>query len=176
MQPLYEEFENIVVQYFSFFRSTLHSINKTDIELIVNDLKKQRNDYIQARIKVVSMSEAIKENSGNTDVLEFCEALKGFFFVNKENALMKTSGTSMFDDPAILEMLYENSMSSGGGRLIHTLERHLRKKRFDSTYEVPVENIMFYIEEKLSKMEESWSTASSIYAKLRVNYLLSNRI
>ena len=41
VQPLYEEFENIVVQYFSFFRSTLHSINKTDIELIVNDLKKK---------------------------------------------------------------------------------------------------------------------------------------
>jgi hypothetical protein len=65
---------------------------------------------------------------------------------------------------------------SGGDRLIHTLECHLRKKRFDSTYEVPVENIMFYIEEELSKMEESWSTASSIYAKLRVNYLLSKRI
>ena len=55
------------------------------------------------------MSEAIKENLGNTDVLEFCDALKGFFFVNKENALMKTSGTSMFDDPAILEMLYDEA-------------------------------------------------------------------
>ena len=44
-------------------------MKNSELETIVNDLTKQRDEYIQARIKIVSMSEAIKQNLGNTDVL-----------------------------------------------------------------------------------------------------------
>lgn len=179
VQPLYEEFEKLVVQYFSFFRSTLNAINDTELDVIVKDLKKQRDEYIQARIKIVSMSEAIKEDLGNTDILEFCNALKEFFFVSKDNQL-QSHRSSMLDDPNMQQLLMyaqqQDEYSSRGSMLLRTLENYIRKKRLDKSNEIPLEDIMYYIEDALTKMEESWSSASSMYAKLRVNYLLSVRI
>lgn len=180
VQPLYEEFEKLVAQYFSFFRSTLQSIGDKELEIIVQDLRKQRDEYVQARIKIVSMSEAIKVDIGNSDILEFCNALKSFFFVSKENELLSSRGSSMLDDPNMQQLLMyaqeEGRQNSRGSMLLHELERFMRKQRFDGNNEIPLEKVMFYIEDELTKMEESWSSASSIYAKLRINYLLSKSI
>jgi hypothetical protein len=61
VEPLHAEFEKVVDQYFAFFRSALLNLKPESLEETISSLQSQRNEYILARIKLVSMTEAIKE-------------------------------------------------------------------------------------------------------------------
>jgi|GEM_PF-4682541 len=174
VEPLHDEFEKVVVQYFAFFRSALSELSQERLESTIAALKDQRNDYIQARIKIISMSEAIKEELGNDDIVAYCDSIKGFFFTDKNN-LLQTGSSSMLDNPQMQMLLYhaQSEYRSGGSRLLRMLERSLAEKEDVQDNKKALQDILTYIEQALSVMEDSWSKASSNYAKLRVNYLLS---
>lgn len=176
IEPLHQEFEKVVVQYFAFFRTMLAGINDklTNDESTLNlltQLKEQRNEYIQARIKIVSMSEAIK-SMGNSDVLEYCENIKAFFFIDRKTTFDYMGG-SLEDNLERIKFRIRKKMGieeSIGLNMLKMME--LEEKCDDSATH---EAIIFIIEDSIKNMEESWASVSSLYAKMRVNYLISKQ-
>ena len=99
------------------------------------------------------MTKAIRETLGNPDVVEYCDSVADFFF--PENYIM-----------------YEMSM---GEELLKELEGYFEEGGIENDGR-SLRVIIQYIDSALRTIELYWSEATSNYARLRVNYLLSQQI
>lgn len=162
IEPLYEEFEKIATQYFSLFRTTLDNLNTGEIDQSVLDtIKIQRNEYIQARLKLLSLLDSF---GFSPDTENLCVSIKEFFFINE--TVLRIPGE-------LPDEISNGPLRSRGEQMIDTIHDYWRQRTNDP---LPVESvskseITNYLKDAISSMELSWSESSKIYGDLKVKLL-----
>lgn len=166
VKPLYDEFQNVLDKYFTFFRSARSDLISKPLSETTTNLRQLREEYIQMRIRLIGMIDAISESFPETDLIEFAEAMKEFFSplpwtINEQ----PTSVVNIKDGQIMVGI----DLGTPGNILLNRFE-HLDHESTSS-----VSSGLLYIDRTIQHMEESWYNISMLFAKLKINYLINSK-
>lgn len=212
--PLHKEFEKVSKRYWKLFYLDLENLFKEDqryftlnedgryelanhTDSLTETLKKiedRRSKYLQGRLKITAIMEAISKKTDNKEILEYCETVNDFFFLDRnllqddqvqrriffnkkrlEKNIRKHFPISEEEKVNSKESSYSLARPSCGGAIIELLRDHLnRLDKIDEKFkdaEIREKYILSYIESIIDNMETTWGKALKIYTNLSVSKL-----
>ena len=166
VDPIYTELTPVVGEYYEFFRGCRNAFSEADVsgwEKILREKRKQREEIIMARNKILGITYpffeasrfADRENRQEVDELlyHFVRALHGFFYAS-DNLAGRSEATSLFK--YIDDVLKAHNMPGRSGSSFYIKESDLKSDAIE------------HIERSLQDMEWKWRAISGVYGKLRI--------
>jgi len=143
IEPVFRELEAVAEDYrmlFSKAQQALQQMPKDNTVHVLKELKENREEMLQARVKVRSMAAAIRMRVRKKAAVAFAEAVSGFFqCTNLDLATSRSVGERLVD---LLELLDEESVSRA--------------------------DLIMFVEKVNSNLVTSWHQISDTYALLKL--------
>jgi len=154
IEPLYEDLEPLIEDYFILFRQSRDKIllaRKEDLPKLENEIRNLRENFLLGRIKVREVAKTLKEEISDNSVRIFSNEILGFF-----NSIEPFENNPKYgkSEAANMEIL---------------LQEVITEKRLK-------DDLIIYINLALKSMESKWIEINKIYLKIRLKYLNPNHI